>query len=322
MWKYIVRRLLQMIPILIGVSIILYCIVHIVPGNYILLQAHNSHMTAAQLQHLESLYGINDPFYIGYFKWLKGIVLHFDFGDSFVYKQPVTTVLGTYIWNSFKMAFPAFILELLIAIPCGIVSATHQYSKRDMTLTFIAFLAFSFPSFFLGCILQNIFALNLGVLPLSGLTTPGVNYTGFANVLDQAKHLILPVAVLTTISFGSLMRYVRMSMLEVTNQDYIRTARAKGLPEHTVVYKHELRNALIPIVTILGLSIPGLFTGAIITETIFGIPGVGYISFHAIQQRDYPLMLGFCVMVAVLTLFGNLLADIFYSLVDPRVKLK
>lgn len=322
MWKYIVRRLLQMIPILIGISIIIYLIVHIVPGSFIEMQAHMAKMNAAELKHLEDLYGINDPVYIGYFKWLKAIVLHFDFGDSFVYRQPVTTVMGIYIINSVKIALPAYILEILIAIPLGMISATRQYSKTDMTLTFLAFLGISFPSFFLACLLKKEFAIDLGILPLSGLVSPGANYTGLADFWDQVQHLLMPVVVLVVIQAGSLMRYSRMSMLEVVNQDYVRTARAKGVGERTVIYKHELRNALIPIVTILGLNLPSLFSGAIITETVFGIPGIGYISYKAIQQRDYPLMMGFCMMVAVLALLGNLISDILYAVVDPRVKYK
>lgn len=322
MWKYVVRRLLQMIPIIIGISIIIYLIVHIVPGSFLEAQAHSSHMSAAQLKHLEDLYGINDPLYIGYFKWMKSIVLHFDFGDSFIYKKPVTWVLFTYVRNSVKLALPAFILEILVAIPLGIVSSTRQYSKTDMILTFCAMLGFSFPSFFLGLLLMKVFAVDLNILPLSGLVTPGTNFTGFAAFMDQASHLLLPVIVLAVISIGSLMRYTRMSMLEVIHQDYIRTARSKGLSERAVVYKHALRNALIPIVTLIGLSLPGLFSGAIITESIFSIPGIGYVSYKAITQRDYPLMMGFCMFVAVLTLLGNLISDILYSLVDPRVKLK
>lgn len=322
MWKYIVRRLLQMIPIIIGISIIIYLIVHIVPGNFIAQQAQTSHMSAAQLKHLEDIYGFNDPLYLGYFKWMKAIVTHFDFGDSYVYKKPVVQIMGTFIGTSVKMALPAFIIEIIVAIPLGIISATKQYSKTDMTLTFLAFLGISFPSFFLGLLLQKFFALDLHVLPLSGLVTPGAGYTGLRSVLDQMVHLIMPVFVLAVIQIGSYMRYSRMSMLEVINQDYMRTARSKGLPEKTVIYKHGLRNALIPIVTLLGISLPGLFSGAIITETIFGVPGIGFVSYKAITQRDYPLMMAFCMLVACLTLIGNLLSDICYSLVDPRVKLK
>lgn len=322
MWRYIVRRLLQMIPIIIGISIIIYIIVHLVPGNFIATQMHNSHMTPAQIKHLEDLYGINDPVYVGYFKWLKGIILHFDFGDSFMYRKPVTTVLGEFVKTSVQLAIPAYIIEIVVAIPLGILSATRQYSKTDMGLTVLAFIGISFPTFFLGLLLLKVFAIDLGILPLSGIATAGVTYTGFAAVWDNVTHLVLPVIVLSVVSIGTIMRYTRMSMLEVINQDYIRTARSKGLSERVVIYKHALRNALIPIVTLLGLTLPNLFSGAIITESIFGIHGVGWVSLKAIDQRDYPLMMGFCMFVAVITLLCNLIADILYSLVDPRVKLK
>ena len=322
MWKYIVRRLLQMIPIIFGISIIIFLIVHLEPGNYIQMQAQAAHMSPDQIKHLEDLYGVNDPLYISYFKWMRGILLHFDFGDSFVYKSPVTTVLFTFIGTSLKLSIPALIIELIVAIPLGIVSATRQYSKTDMTLTFLAFIGISLPSFFLACILQNIFAINLGIMPLQGLTTSGTSYTGFQDILDQVVHLVMPVIVLAVMSIGSMMRYSRMSMLEVVHQDYIRTARAKGLSEGKVVYKHALRNAMIPIITLLGLSIPGLISGAIITETLFAIPGIGYVSFSSVTNRDYPVLMGFCMLITIVTLISNLLSDICYALVDPRVKLK
>ncbi len=321
MWNYLARRILQMIPIIIGVSIILFLIINLVPGNFIDSKVSSTHMTTQQIQHLKDIYGINDPIYLKYFKWIKGAV-HFDFGDSFTYQMPVSKVINTYVWNSFSIALVAFILELLIAIPIGIISATRQYSKTDMIFTFLALIGISFPSFFLGYLLIKVFAVNLHILPLAGLNTPGSAYVGFAFIIDRLKHMILPVLVLALISAGSMMRYTRTAVLEIVKQDYIRTARAKGLSEKVVIYKHALRNALIPIVTLIGLSLPGLFSGAIITESIFGIPGIGKIALEAVTKRDYPLLMGFSLFVAVLTLLGNLLSDIFYAIVDPRVKLK
>jgi peptide/nickel transport system permease protein len=321
-WNYIIRRLLQMIPILLGVSLIIYFIVHMVPGNFLTTQMLNSKMSPAQIKHLEDLYGFNDPFFVGYFKWIGGIVLRFDLGTSFVYREPVTHVIAKFLGTSVKLALPAFLLEVLIAIPLGVISAIKQYSKIDMLLTFLAFLGISFPSFFLGQLLIKTFGVDLKWLPSMGLVSAGTSYTGFAAFADQAKHLVLPVFVLTALGIGYYMRYTRMSMLEVINQDYVRTARAKGLSETKVVAKHALRNALIPIVTILGLSLPSIFGGAIITESIFGIPGIGYVSLSAINQRDYPVMMGFTLFVSCLILIGNLLSDILYSFVDPRVQLK
>lgn len=321
MWKYVLRRVLQMIPIIIGVSIIIFVIINLVPGNFIDSKASTAKMTQAQIEHLKDLYGINDPLYIKYFKWIKGAVVG-DFGDSFTFRQPVSKVIGNYVWNSFTLASIAFLIELLIAIPIGILSATKQYSRLDIIFTTIALAGISIPSFFLGYLLIKVFAVDLRILPLSGFFTAGANYTGFDAFIDFLKHLIMPVFVLSFVGMGSVMRYVRTSVLEVIKQDYIRTARAKGLSERVVIYKHALRNALIPIVTIIGASLPSLFAGAIITESVFGIPGIGKIALDAVFKRDYPLLMGFSMFVAVLTLVGNLISDILYAVVDPRVKLK
>jgi len=321
MWNYIVRRILQMIPIIIGVSLIIFLIITLIPGNFIDARAQGSHMTLEQVDHLKELYGVNEPIHIKYLKWIKGAV-KFDFGDSFTHQAPVSKVIDTFVWNSFTIAAIAFLLELLIAIPIGIICATRQYSKLDYFFTIIAMVGISLPSFFLGLILIKFFAVDLKVLPLAGLDTPGSNYTGFQFLFDRLKHVILPAFVLAFISIGAMMRYTRTAVLEIIRQDYIRTARAKGLSEKVVIYKHALRNALIPIVTLIGLSLPALFAGAIITESIFGIPGIGKIALDAVSKRDYPLLMGFSMFVAVLTLAGNLLSDILYAIVDPRVKLK
>lgn len=321
MWKYIIRRILQMIPIIFGVSIIIFLIISLVPGNFIDAKVQTSHMTKEQVAHLKELYGIDDPVYIRYFNWIKGAI-RFDFGDSFVHQMPVSKVINTYVWNSFGIALVAFILQLTIAIPIGIISATKQYSKTDMFFTVFALVGISLPSFFMGYILIKIFAVDLKILPISGLSTPGASYQGLMVLIDRIRHMILPCCVLALAGIGPMMRYTRTAVLEIIKQDYIRTARAKGLSEKVVIYRHALRNALIPIVTLIGLSIPGLFTGAIITESIFGLPGIGKIALDAVTKRDYPLLMGFSMFVAVLTLLGNLLSDIFYAMVDPRVKLK
>lgn len=321
MWNYIARRLLQMIPIIIGVSIIIFFVINLVPGNFIDAKVSASHMSQEQIDHLKDLYGINDPIHIKYIKWIKGAV-KFDFGDSFAHQKPVSKVISTYVPNSFMIALIAFIMELLIAIPIGIICATRQYSKADYFFTAVALVGISLPSFFLGLVLIKVFAVDLKIMPLAGLNTPGSSYTGIAFFVDRLKHIILPSCVLAFISIGSMMRYTRTAVLEIIKQDYIRTARAKGLSEKVVIYKHALRNALIPIVTLIGLSLPGLFAGAIITESIFGIPGIGKIALDAVSKRDYPLLMGFSMFVAVLTLLGNLLSDILYAFVDPRVKLK
>jgi len=310
-----------MIPIIIGVSIIIFFIISLVPGNFIDAKASTAHMTKEQIIHLKELYGIDDPIYIRYFNWIKGAI-HGDFADSFAHQKPVSTVISTYVWNSFSIAIVAFILQLLIAIPIGIISATKQYSKTDYFFTVFALIGISLPSFFMGYVLIKTFAVDLKILPLGGLSSPGSNYNGLEFLIDRFRHMILPSIVLALLGIGSMMRYTRTAVLEIIKQDYIRTARAKGLSEKVVIYKHALRNALIPIVTLIGLSLPGLFSGAIITESIFGIPGIGRIALDAVSKRDYPLLMGFSMFVAVLTLLGNLLSDILYASVDPRVKLK
>ena len=310
-----------MIPIIIGVSIIIFFIISLVPGNFIDAKASTMHMSKEQIAHLKDLYGINDPIHIRYFKWISGAIRG-DFGDSFAHQMPVSTVIGTYVWNSFWIALVAFILQLIIAIPIGIISATKQYSKTDMFFTVFALMGISLPSFFIGYVLIKVFSVNLKILPLAGLSTPGANYTGMALILDKFSHMILPCIVLALLGIGSMMRYTRTAVLEIIKQDYIRTARAKGLSEKVVIYKHALRNALIPIVTLIGLSLPTLFSGAIITESVFGLPGIGKIALDSVIKRDYPLLMGFSMFVAVLTLLGNLLSDFLYAAVDPRVKLK
>lgn len=310
-----------MIPIIIGVSIIIFFIISLVPGNFIDAKASTMHMSKEQIAHLKDLYGINDPIPIRYFKWISGAIRG-DFGDSFAHQMPVSKVIGTYVWNSFWIALVAFILQLIIAIPIGIISATKQYSKTDMFFTVFALMGISLPSFFIGYVLIKVFSVNLKILPLAGLSTPGANYTGFALIMDRFSHMILPCIVLALIGIGSMMRYTRTAVLEIIKQDYIRTARAKGLSEKVVIYKHALRNALIPIITLIGLSLPTLFSGAIITESIFGLPGIGKIALDSVIKRDYPLLMGFSMFVAVLTLLGNLLSDFLYAAVDPRVKLK
>jgi peptide/nickel transport system permease protein len=320
MIQYIVKRILKMIPTLIIISVIFFGIISMAPGDFIDGKA-NPNMSAEKVAELKSIYGLDKPLPIRYVNWAKNAAVG-NFGDSLRYKQPVNNVLSEHIWNSFYLAGISFVLSLLIAIPIGIISAIKQYSGFDKTFTLLAFISLSLPSFFVALVSINIFALKLGIFPVGGMTTAGSKATGIANIIDITKHMFLPVVTLTVIQIGSWVRYVRTSMLEVIRQDYIRTARAKGLKEKVVIYKHALRNGLIPIVTFIGMSIPGLFSGALITETIFIWPGIGRIGYEAILNRDYTLLMGFNMLVALLTLLGNLLSDILYAVVDPRIKLK
>lgn len=320
MINYIVKKVLKMIPLMLILSVIIYGIIAMVPGDFVDSKA-NPNMSAERALQLKAMYGLDKPVTERYVNWLKSAVQG-DFGDSLKYDQPVSEVIKTYVWNSFWLSLVTFILTLLIAIPIGIVSAVKQYSWFDKIATFITFIGYSFPSFFLGIVLMKIFAVDLGIAPISGMVSTGSTLTGVAHFLDIVKHMVLPVITMVTISIGGYVRYVRTSMLEVIGQDYIRTARAKGLKEKIVIYKHALRNALIPVVTFIGMRLPSLFGGAILMETVFGWPGIGKIAYESILCRDYTFLMGFCMFVGLLTVIGNLLSDVLYAVVDPRIKLK
>ena len=320
MLQYTLKRILKMIPTLLIISILLFKVIDLAPGNFLDTKV-NPNMTVEKLEQLEAVYGFDKPFGERYVNWLKKAVKG-DFDESLKLRQPVSEIIKDYAWNSFVLAGTAFLLSILIAIPLGIVCATKQYSLADKATTILTFVSISLPSFLLGLMLINAFSLKIKLFPIGGMTTAGSNLTGAAYYKDVLIHMVLPVVSLTILQAGSLIRYVRTAMLEVINQDYIRTARAKGLKEKVVIYKHALRNGLIPVITYIGMSLPGLFAGALITETIFVWPGIGRIGYEAILNRDYTLLMGFNMFMAVLTLMGNLLSDILYAVVDPRIKLK
>lgn len=321
MIQYIVRRLLQMIPLIIGISFIIFGIFALAPGDFIDANMSTNNMTPERIEELKEVYGLKGSIPERYVKWASKAVVG-DWGISLQFKKPVMDVIDDYIWNSFILAVAAEIVSILIAVPIGVLSATKQYSFFDKFFTVFAFIGISLPSFFLGLVCVKIFAVDLKVLPLGGLSTPGTNYVGFAAFKDKFIHLLLPVFVLGFLGIGSLVRYTRTAMLEVIKQDYIRTARSKGLAERSVIYKHAFRNALIPIITLLGLMLPSLFGGAILTETIFAYPGIGKVALGSILKRDYFMLMGFNMLMAILTLVGNLIADLLYAAADPRVRLK
>ncbi|MGL5822962.1 MAG: ABC transporter permease [Sarcina sp.] len=321
MFNYVVRRILQMIPTMLGVSFIIFLIFAMAPGDFLSTNM-DPNLSPERVEEIRDMYHLNDPKHVQYYHWMKGVVTEGSFGESFYYKKPVAEVMKEHIPNSFILGAASLILGLLIAVPIGIVSATKQYSKFDKIFTVFALLGISMPSFFFGLILIKYLGVELALFPISGMAEPGTTATGLPYIMDVLKHMVLPLTVLTLASVGGWMRYTRSSMLEVVRQDYIRTARAKGLKEKIVIYKHALRNALIPVVTLLGMSIPGLFSGATLTETIFGWPGIGPIQVVAVTNRDYYLLMGLNLTLAILTLIGNLIADIIYGTVDPRIRLK
>ena len=256
----------------------------------------------------------------GYFSWL-GNMLKGDMGESFLYQLPVSRVIAEHMWISFAISLVALVLQFLIAIPLGIFSATHQYSIADYSVTIITMMGISLPSFFFAALLIRVFSGWLGWFPSSGLVSAMGSSEGFAYFLDMAHHLVLPMLVLVVLSIGGLMRYTRTNMLEVLNSDYIRTARSKGLSEKKVIYVHAFRNTMIPLMTLLAGILPSLFGGAMITEEVFSIEGIGRLAYRALQQGDIPFIMGYNMFLAVLTVIGTLLSDLMYAVVDPRVKL-
>ncbi|MCR5452031.1 MAG: ABC transporter permease [Lachnospiraceae bacterium] len=273
------------------------------------------------LEQLAATYDMDKGLIPGFFGWCSKAIRG-QFGDSWFWTVPVTQKFSESVWLSFIMGGIAFILEILIAIPLGVLSATKQYSKTDYAITIVALTCYSFPTFFFASLLKLVFCVKLRWLDLGGLI--GRNYEQMSSAgqfFDKAVHLILPVTTLVVVSIGSLMRYTRTNMLEVLNADYIRTARAKGLSEKKVINHHAFRNTLIPLVTILGGSLPGLFAGALITETLFSIPGIGFVSYQSMVQGDIPFSMFYLVFMSVLTLLGNLISDILYAVVDPRVRI-
>ena len=333
MFKYIVKRLLISIVILLGVSLIIYTLVRLLPVDYIerkySAQLQQGQMTQEQVDEYKEMYGLGDNSFKGivggYFNWLSNVAKG-NLGDSFKYEKPVARVITENMWISFAIAFIATILQFLIAIPLGITSATHQYTARDYIVTIFTMIGLALPTYFFAAIAIKIFAVDLGWLPTGGLVSGGASYAEtFAGQMqrfgDILKHLILPISVSVILSIGGLMRYTRTNTLEVLNADYIRTARAKGLSEKTVIYKHAFRNTLIPLATLLAGILPGLFGGMMITEQVFAIDGIGNIAYQALREGDIPFVMGYNMFLAILTVVGTLLSDIMYSILDPRVKL-
>ncbi|HEX9919886.1 MAG TPA: ABC transporter permease [Candidatus Methylomirabilis sp.] len=323
MLYHILKRILLSLPLLIGITFVSFVVIHLAPGEPVSLQTDlNPRVSAASKAQLRHLYGLDEPLPLQYLKWV-GRSFRLDFGRSFSPDgRKVTEKIAERIPITILLSLLEMLVILLVAIPIGILSATRQYSLFDKATTVFVFIGFAIPTFWLALLCMNLFGIHLGWLPISGLQS--LDYARLSlggKILDRLRHLILPVLVGSFGGLAGFSRYMRSNMLEVIRQDYIRTARAKGLAERTVIYKHALRNALLPVVTILGLSVPSLIGGGVIFETIFAIPGMGQLFYNSVMSRDYPVIMGILVIGAALTLLGNLLADISYALVDPRIRL-
>ncbi len=323
MFSYLLKKIIILVPTFLGITLISFMVMHLAPGEPMSLQADfNPKMTPEMRERLRAQYGLDRPLHIQYWQWLKGLAV-LDLGRSFAPdRRPV--------WDKIKERLPVTLLInvlaigliLVVAVPLGVAAAVRHNSMFDQVSAVFVFIAYAAPAFWVALLLMLYFGVHLGWLPISGLhSLMGYEQMPvWEKLLDWCRHLILPVLVSALGGLAGLSRYTRSSMLEVLRQDYITTARAKGLPERKVIYRHALRNALLPLITILGLSIPGLIGGSVIFESIFAIPGVGQLMWTSVMARDYPLLMGNLVIVSILTLLGNQLADIGYALADPRIR--
>ena len=327
MRNFILRRVILGIFIVVFGALLVYTVIRSLPSSYVETiarqRASNPLSTKSYqewLDQLNEVYGLNKGIIPGFIDW-GGNAIRGDFGESWHYGVPVTEKFSEVIGISLVVNVITFFVQILIAIPLGILAARKQYSPTDYAITIFALMGISLPTFFLATILKYVFSIQLGWFPLYGLT--GRFYTTmspFEQLLDQAYHMVLPIVTLTMLSVGGLMRYTRTNMLEVLNSDYIRTARAKGLPENVVINKHAFRNTLIPLVTTLSGILPGMFTGSQITETMYQIPGIGYIAYQAMIRGDIPFAMFYLTFILLLTQVGLLVADIMYAVVDPRIR--
>lgn len=323
MLGYILKRILFMIPLLLGITIVCFFVMHLAPGLPTDLQTQmNPKSTVEMKERLKTLYELDKPVHEQYWSWLKKLS-HGDLGISFSSDhRPVAAKIMERLPITIILEFLSLIIIIAIAVPIGVLSAVHQDSIFDKITGVLVFIGFAVPTFWLALLLMIFFGIHLGWLPISGLRSLNYEYlTPWAQFIDLAKHLVLPVFISAFGGLAGLSRYMRANMLEVIRQDYIMTARAKGLSERDVIYKHALRNALLPAITILGLSIPGLIGGSVIFETIFAIPGMGQLFYMSVMARDYPTVMGILLIGAILTLLGNLIADVSYALADPRIRI-
>ena len=308
----------MMIPVLIGISLVIFTLINLAPGDPYTSMIDPNISADDKRVMLEAI-GYYDPLPVKYVKWV-GRAVRGDLGYSIRYKEPVTRVIARNLNNTLILSISALILSVLVAVPIGVISATRKNTLFDNLITVFSFIGLSIPVFFFGMLMIKFLAFDLNLFPISGMTSIGQEMTGFQALLDLIHHMALPVTVLAMVNMASLMRYTRSSMLEVVMQDYVRTARAKGLKERIVIYKHALKNALIPVVTVVCISIGYLLSGALLTETVFSWPDMGTLVYQSILNRDYPLVTASTMVISIFILLSNLLADIIYGVIDPRIK--
>lgn len=323
MLNYIFKRLLIMIPMFIGITIICFVVIHLAPGDAAEMRMHmGQKYSETALGKFEEMYGLDKPLHIQYISWLKKVLV-LDFGESFAIDgRSVSEKIGERIHITIGLNILSIFFIFLIGIPLGVISAYYQNSVLDKGITVFVFIGFAVPTFWLALLCMYYFSIHLGVLPLSGLKT---EYTfQFMSFGDQVKdiinHLILPISISVFGSLAGISRFARNSTLDVLNEDYISAARARGISENKILFKHALRNSLLPVITIIGLSIPGLIGSSVIFESIFSIPGMGQLFYNSVMMRDYPVIMGILVIGALLTLLGNFIADIAYAYADPRIR--
>lgn len=318
MYKNIIKKLFVSLVVLFGISIIVFIFVHSQPGNPY-LEMINPKVPAEQTEKMLRELGYYDTMSVKYMKWI-GRAIRGDLGYSIQYREPVIDVIGGRMGNTILLSLVSLIISIAIAIPLGIISAMKKGKGIDYVITIFSFIGISIPSFFFGMLLLKIFAFDLQLLPVSGMTTVGEDYKGIGAVIDIVKHMVMPCIVLALMNTSSLLRYTRSAMIENIGKDFIKTARAKGLTKNRAMIKHGFRNSLIPIVTIICMEIPTIFSGALITETIFVWPGIGRLNYDAVLNRDYPLIMGILMIMAIIILLSNILADLLYGIVDPRIR--
>ena len=313
MWKYVLKKLLLVLPVLLGITVIDYLIMSLAGSPLDMMTGPR--VTEGAIAARAAQWGLNQPIWVQYWNWLTE-VLHGNLGFAYKSGQPVSEIIGSHLGPTLLLMGVSMALGLLIAIPAGIYSAVHRYQKRDYAVVSASFLFSSVPGFFLSLIFVYFFTVKLHLLPSSGMYTPG---TG-GDAWDVARHLIMPSLVLATGVAGGNIRYIRSAVLEILEMDYLRTAKAKGLGRRIVIRKHALRNALLPIITVIGMQIPTLFGGAVIVEQLFSWPGLGQVTWDAVLTRNYPVIMGVCLLSAVVVLLSNLMTDILYALADPTIK--